>query len=147
MKKLIKPKPAADQAQPAARNTGPGRLIVAVYGVFALAASARAAFQIATKFDEAPVAYLLSAFAAAVYIVATLSLARSGETSYKVSVAAVGIEMAGVLAVGLLGLLDPAALPDDTVWSGFGQGYGFVPLVLPILGLWWLYRHRNRQHA
>ncbi|KPN17967.1 MULTISPECIES: hypothetical protein [Arthrobacter] len=147
MKKLIKPRPDADAAAPAARNAGPGRLIVAVYGVFALAATARAAFQIATKFEEAPLAYLLSAFAAVVYIVATVSLAKSGETSYKVSVAAVSIEMAGVVAVGLFGLLDAAALPDDTVWSGFGMGYGFVPLVLPIVGLLWLYKHRNRQHA
>jgi len=26
------------------------------------------------------------------------------------------------------------------VWSGFGQGYGYVPLVLPFLGLLWLWR-------
>lgn len=147
MKRLIKAKPATGSAAPAARNAGPGRLIVAVYGVFALAATARAAFQIATKFDQAPLAYLLSAFAALVYIVATVALAKPGKTSYKVSVAAVGIEMAGVVAVGLFGLIDPAALPDDTVWSGFGQGYGFVPLLLPIIGLWWLYKHRNTDHA
>ena len=127
---------------PAPRNAGPGRLLVAVYAIFALAATARAAFQILTKFDHAPLAYLLSAFAAVVYIVATVGLARSGSTAYKVSVAAVGVEMAGVLAVGIFGLLDPAALPEDTVWSGFGSGYGYVPLVLPAIGLWWLYRHR-----
>ena len=130
-------------AGPAGRNAGPGRLLVAVYAVFALSSTARALFQIATKFDEAPVAYLLSAFAAAVYIVATVSLARSGARSYRVSVTAVSIEMIGVLAVGIFGLVDPAALPDDTVWSGFGAGYGYVPLILPILGLWWLYRHRS----
>lgn len=138
-------RPAAGEAShgaPAARNAGPGRLLVAVYAVFALAATARAAFQIATKFDHAPLAYLLSAFAAVVYIVATVGLAKSGPTAYKVSVAAVSIEMAGVLAVGFFGLLDPAALPEDTVWSGFGAGYGYVPLLLPILGLWWLWRHR-----
>jgi len=26
------------------------------------------------------------------------------------------------------------------VWTGFGSGYGFEPLVLPFVGLWWL-RH------
>ena len=46
-------------------STGPGRVVVLVYGVFALAASARAGFQLATQFHEAPVAYLLSAFSAA----------------------------------------------------------------------------------
>lgn len=134
-------------AAPAGRNAGPGRLLVAVYAIFALAATARAAFQIATKFDQAPLAYLLSAFAAVVYIVATVGLATSGPRAYRVSVAAVSIEMLGVLAVGILGLLDPAALPDDTVWSGFGAGYGYVPLLLPILGLWWLYRHRGNAAA
>ena len=124
------------------RASGPGRLIIAVYGIFAISATARAAYQIATKFSEAPVAYLLSAFAAAVYILASVALAKRGLRWYWISVAAIGVELLGVLAVGLLSLLDPALLPDDTVWSGFGKGYGYVPLLLPLLGLWWLWRHR-----
>jgi hypothetical protein len=52
-------------------RSGAGRVLVAVYGTFALAAGARAAVQLSTKFSVAPVAYLLSAFAAVVYIVAT----------------------------------------------------------------------------
>lgn len=124
------------------RATGPGRLLIAVYGVFALAATARAAFQIATKFDEAPLAYLLSAVAAVVYIVATVSLARAGSRAYIVSVVAVTIELVGVIAVGLLSILDVQAFPSETVWSAFGRGYGFVPLILPILGLAWLRRNR-----
>lgn len=139
--------PQDGQTAPTGRNAGPGRLLVAVYAIFALAATARAGFQIATKFDHAPVAYLLSAFAAVVYIVATVGLAKSGPRAYAVSVVAVSIEMLGVLAVGIFGLVDPAALPDDTVWSGFGAGYGYVPLLLPMLGLWWLYRHRGSASA
>ncbi len=124
----------------AERRSGPGRLLVAVYGVFALAAGARAGVQIATRFHEAPVAYLLSAFAAAVYIVATATLSRSGRTSHRVAVASCTIELIGVLAVGTYSLTDRAAFPDATVWSSFGNGYGFVPLVLPVLGLLWLRR-------
>ncbi len=124
------------------RARGPGRLLVAVYGVFALAATARAAFQIATKFGEAPLAYLLSAVAALVYIVATVSLARPGARAYRVSVVAVTTELVGVVAVGLLSVFDAEAFPHETVWSAFGRGYGFVPLVLPILGLVWLRRTR-----
>jgi hypothetical protein len=30
------------------------------------------------------------------------------------------------------------------VWSGYGSGYGFVPLVLPVFGLLWL-RHWTRR--
>jgi cytochrome bd-type quinol oxidase subunit 2 len=127
------------------RARGPGRLLIAVYGVFALAATARAGFQIATKFSEAPLAYLLSAVAAVVYIVATVSLARAGTRAYAVSVVAVTTELVGVVAVGLLSVLDPQAFPSETVWSAFGRGYGFVPLVLPILGLVWLRRNRPGQ--
>ncbi|PSL02436.1 hypothetical protein CLV30_11089 [Haloactinopolyspora alba] len=131
--------PSADAGGSApARTSGPGRLLVAVYGVFALSASARAGVQIATSFDQAPLAYLLSAFAAVVYIVATVSLARAGTTARRIALAACTVELAGVLAVGTVTAVDPGDFPDDTVWSLFGRGYGFVPLVLPVLGLLWL---------
>ncbi|MBG6183756.1 hypothetical protein IWX65_001722 [Arthrobacter sp. CAN_A214] len=124
------------------RSSGPGRLLIAVYGVFALSATARAAFQILTKFDEAPLAYSLTAFAAAVYLLATVSLARAGRKWYRVSVAAVSVELMGVLGVGFLGVFDAAAFPNETMWSGFGSGYAYIPLILPLLGLGWLYRNR-----
>ena len=124
------------------RNTGPGRLLIAVYAVFALSATARAGYQILTKFSEAPLAYLLSAFAAIVYVVATVSLAKAGSTWFKVSVAAVLVELVGVLVVGALSVFDSVQFPHETVWSLFGRGYAFIPLLLPILGLAWLYRRR-----
>lgn len=126
--------------RPGETGAGFGRLLVAVYAVFAVSASARAGVQIATNFAAAPVAYLLSGFAAAVYIVATVALARGGTTSRRVAVVAVSVEMAGVLVVGLISVLVPAAFPEATVWSQFGAGYGYVPLVLPVVGLWWLRR-------
>ncbi|MFC3298781.1 hypothetical protein FJV46_00350 [Arthrobacter agilis] len=133
---------AGAAATASSRSSGPGRLLIAVYGVFALAATARAGYQIATKFGEAPVAYLLSAVAAVVYIVATVSLARPGARAYRVSVVAVATELIGVVTVGLLSIVDAQAFPSETVWSAFGRGYGFVPLVLPVLGLLWLRRTR-----
>ena len=120
---------------------GPGRVLVAVYGVFALAAGARAAVQLSTRFAEAPVAYLLSALAAAVYVVATVALARGGR---RTALVAITVELVGVLVVGTLSLLDPAAFPDETVWSAYGRGYLFVPLVLPVLGLLFLRRQARR---
>ena len=134
----------AAQTAPATdtRNTGPGRLLIAVYAVFAISATARAGYQILTKFSEAPLAYLLSAFAAAVYVVATVSLAKPGRTAFKVSVAAVLVELVGVLVVGALSVFDSVNFPHETVWSLFGRGYAFIPLILPVLGLVWLYRRR-----
>jgi cytochrome bd-type quinol oxidase subunit 2 len=125
---------------PRPTNSGPGRVLVAIYAVFALAATARATVQIATRFEQAPLAYLLSAVAAVVYIVATVALGRSGPVARRVAFVACSVELIGVLVVGTISLVWPEAFPDETVWSGFGRGYGFVPLVLPILGLLWLWR-------
>lgn len=134
---------SAESAAPSGRTTGAGRLLITVYGIFAISATARAAFQIATAFTDAPVAYSLSAFAAVVYIVATICLSRRGQKWAVAATVAICIELAGVLVVGSLSIFDAAAFPKATVWSTFGSGYGYVPLVLPIIGLWWLYRHRE----
>ncbi|WP_241037998.1 hypothetical protein [Blastococcus litoris] len=125
-------------------TSGPGRVLVAVYGTFALAAGARAGVQLATRFSEAPVAYLLSAFAAVVYVVATVGLAR-GPRGRRLALAAITVELVGVLVVGTLSLADRAAFPDETVWSAYGRGYYFVPLVLPVLGLLLLRRNRAQK--
>ncbi|MQA15903.1 MAG: hypothetical protein GEV09_17640 [Pseudonocardiaceae bacterium] len=122
-----------------ATNTGPGRVLVAVYAVFAVSAGARSGVQIATRFADAPAAYLLSALAAAIYLLATLALARSARG---LALICCTVELAGVLAVGTASVAVPEAFPDATVWSGYGIGYGFFPLVLPVLGLLWLWRTR-----
>jgi hypothetical protein len=126
-----------------ATSSGAGRVLVAVYGIFALAATARASVQLLTKFEQAPLAYLLSALAGVIYIVATITLARGTRTSRRVALVAIIIELVGVLTVGTLSVVNAEAFPRATVWSVYGIGYGFVPLVLPILGLAWLWRTRQ----
>jgi len=115
---------------------GPGVVLVVVYGLLALAATGRSVLQILSDYGRAPLAYTLSAVAAAVYILATWCLARGGKW-VRVGTWACTIELVGVLVVGAASYLFPDAFPDKTVWSHFGQGYGFVPLVLPVLGLLW----------
>ncbi|GAA3222618.1 membrane protein [Pseudonocardia petroleophila] len=129
---------------PERTSSGFGRLLITVYGIFALSATARAGVQIATRFSEAPLPYLLSALAGVVYILATVGLARSGPGARRLAWGAVGFELAGVLVVGALSVFDAGDFPDDTVWSEFGRGYGYIPLVLPLIGLWWLRRTRSR---
>jgi hypothetical protein len=109
-----------------------------VYGVFAIAATGRASLQISEYFHRAPLAYSLSALAAVIYVVATVALARGDRTSVAVATVSCSIELLGVLVVGVASYVDKAAFPDKTVWSHFGSGYGYIPLVLPVLGLLWL---------
>lgn len=126
------------------RALGVGRLLIMFYGVLATAATVRAAYQLLRKFDEAPVAYSLSALSALVYILATVALAKSGRMWHRIALTTVLFELVGVLAVGMLSITHPELFNHASVWSGFGVGYGFVPLVLPVLGLVWL-RRRNAE--
>jgi hypothetical protein len=137
--------PTVDRAS--GLGSGPGRILVAVYAVLALAATGRSIMQLALYFSRAPLAYVLSALAAVIYVVATVALARGTRTSARVAWASITTELVGVLAVGALSYAVPALFPDRTVWSHFGSGYGYVPLVLPVVGLWWLHRHRARAHV
>jgi hypothetical protein len=131
-----------DKPASTSRVSGIGRLLIAVYGVLALAATGRSFVQIERAFDEAPLAYSLSALAAVVYIVATVALMRRSIRWYRIAWITISFEMLGVLVVGTLSLVDPALFEHATVWSIYGSGYLFIPLVLPLLGMWWLARHR-----
>ena len=126
---------------------GFGRLLVAVYGLLALAATGRSILQISEYYDRAPVSYILSAVAAVIYIVATIGLARGDRASVRLARIALTVELVGVLVVGVISYAVPSAFPDKTVWSHFGSGYGYVPLLLPVLGLWWIHRTTSRAAA
>jgi hypothetical protein len=133
----------ADAAEDDSPPTGPRRLLIALYAIFALAATARGIVQIATKFDEAPVAYVLSLFSGIVYICATIGLLTNRRWSRPLAWASVGTEMVGVVTIGFASIIDAEAFPHDTVWSRFGAGYGYVPVILPVLGLMWLWQTRG----
>ncbi|MDQ0645210.1 hypothetical protein [Microbacterium murale] len=135
---------------PRTRMAGIGRVLVIIYAVMALAATGRSFVQIVRKFDEAPLAYTLSAIAAGVYILATLALVLAGRRGwYTVAWVAIVFELIGVIVVGVLSLAVPELFQHDSVWSVFGRGYLFIPLVLPIFGIWWLRTHRpvEARHA
>ena len=130
------------------RMTGIGRVLVIVYAIMALAATGRSFVQIVRKFDEAPLAYSLSAAAAVVYIIATLGLVLARRCGwYTIAWVAIVFELAGVLVVGTLSLVVPELFQHDSVWSVFGRGYLFIPLVLPFFGIWWLRTHRPAEVA
>lgn len=123
-----------------ARRRAWGQVLIAAYAVFAISAGARTFSQVVSQFEVAPVAYVLSGVAASVYLVATVAFRKPGRAWFRVALAACLFEMVGVLGVGLWTVLDPDLFADATVWSHFGAGYGYVPLVLPFVGLAWLKR-------
>jgi hypothetical protein len=124
------------------RSSGIGRVLVVVYAILALAATGRSTVQIASDFAAAPLAYSLSALAAVVYILATVALIVPGLAWFRVALVTISFELVGVLTVGTLSIFDPVLFPEKTMWSVYGRGYWFVPLVLPIVGLLWLWLRR-----
>ncbi len=135
----------APEGAPRGLRHGPGRLLVTLYGIFTVGAASRSVYQLSTRFDEAPLAYTLSAVAALVYAFITVALVRGGEGARRLALVCCAAELAGVLVVGTWTLVDPSAFPDATVWSDYGRGYLFLPLVLPVTGLLWLRRSRQRE--
>lgn len=122
---------------------GVGRLLIAVYAVFALSATARASYQLLREFDQAPVAYTLSLVSALTYILVTVALTKSDARWQKIARYTVWFELIGVVSVGIASFTIPSLFSHPSVWSGFGIGYGFFPLLLPILGLFWLSRRKK----
>jgi hypothetical protein len=135
------PKPAAASGTTMGNPRGASRALVAVYAVFALAASARGGYELAVKFNQASVSYSLSLVSALVYIVATLALAQIAKPRWaRIAQITIWFELIGVVTVGALSFLVPSVFAHPSVWSWFGAGYGLVPLALPIVGLTWLNR-------
>ncbi|UJA07070.1 hypothetical protein [Streptomyces collinus] len=133
----------AVQEKPARLITGPGMLLVWFYGVMVVGAVSRSVYQIATDFGRAPLAYSLSAVAGVVYGFITYTLIRGGERARRAALVCCAAELAGVLIVGTWTLADPSAFPDATVWSDYGMGYVFIPVLLPLSAMYWLRRSRT----
>ena len=127
----------------AERRSGPHLLLLTVYAIFTLSAAARSGVQIARDFDAAPTAYSLSVVAAVTYALGWFAIRRAAAGRLGFASVMLWLELAGVLGVGTLSLVRPEWFPEASVWSGFGVGYGFVPAVLPVLGLLWLQRQRS----
>ena len=121
---------------------GISTLIVAIYGVLAFAATGRASYELIAKFDQAPLAYGLSALSAVIYIVATIALAKNTRVAKRVALVTIAFELVGVLVVGSISIFDSGFFPRSTVWSWYGISYGFFPLVMPIVGLLWLKKRK-----
>ncbi|MFD4034190.1 hypothetical protein ACFWVP_27715 [Streptomyces sp. NPDC058637] len=135
--------PAARHKQQFELGSGPGRVLVWFYGVFTVAAASRSIVEMIMDFGKAPLAYVLSAAAALVYGFITYSLVRGGERARRAALVCCAAELAGVLVVGAWTMAEPSAFPDATVWSDFGMGYLFIPVILPVTGMIWLRRARS----
>ena len=129
------------EAEPTPATTsrsGAHQVLLLLYALFTLAAGARSLVQLATGAGDAPVAYSLSLLAAVTYALGWVAIRRASEGRTGFASRMLWVELAGVLTVGTLSLVERDWFPEASVWSDYGIGYGFVPAVLPVAGLLWL---------
>lgn len=108
------------------------------YPVLAISTFFRAAYQL--FFKEGVDNYVgpaLTAVACTCYLLATVGFFVRQRWAWKLSVSVLTFESFMTLTIGTLSILYPEMI-GSTVWRHFGQDYGFVPLVQPLLGLAWL---------
>ena len=131
---------------PGPSRSGGHQVLLLLYALFTLSAGGRSLVQLATRADQAPLAYTLSLVAAVTYALGWLAIRRASEGHTGFASRMLWVELAGVLTVGTLSVVRTDWFPDATVWSDFGVGYGFVPVALPVAGLLWL-RAQDPAHA
>ena len=132
---------------PATTRSGAHQVLLLVYAIFTLSAGARAVVQLLTKADHAPIAYSLSLLAAVTYALGWVAIRQASQGRTAFASRMLWVELAGVLTVGTLSLLERGWFPDASVWSDYGIDYGFVPAVLPVSGLFWLRAQDPRRNA
>jgi hypothetical protein len=113
------------------------------YPVLAISTGFRALYQL--FFKEGVTNYLapaLTAVAALLYLIATIGFAVHEKWAWRISVAALSLEMVLVILVGTLSIFYPEVI-GRTVWRYYGIDYGFFPLIQPILGLLWLFNSQT----
>jgi hypothetical protein len=114
------------------------------YGLWSFSALGRSSYEYLFK-PNVPtyVPAHLSTFVGVLYIFIIAGLRKRSPRWWWVTLSLLIVELAGVLLVGTIDVIWHP-FPYATVWSKYGIGYFFMPLVLPFAGLAYLLRKETR---
>lgn len=124
---------------------GLGRIVMAIFwlfGAWTLIVSIRSLIGIG---GEPLGPALVSLLAALIYLTAAIALTHNGRRMRMVGWASVGISLAGPILTGLLGVGTSEVSAEFSPWSRFGEYYYYLPLVIPVIGLVWLWWSNPRR--
>jgi len=114
------------------------------YGLWAFSALGRSSWEYLFKQNvRTYVPAHLSTFVGLLYIFIIIGLHRRTPRWWWITLGLLIAELAGVLIVGTIDVIW-RPFPYATVWSNFGIGYFFMPLLLPFVGLWYMLRKQTR---
>lgn len=131
--------PGAPEGRPRAAADA----LVFFYGLWAVAAISRALYQYAVRRPPDLTPTHISLFVGALYVLIILGMRRRSPAAWRATLALLAVELLGVLVVGAVDVVW-RPFPYTTVWSGFGAGYLYMPLLLPAAGIWWMLRPATR---
>lgn len=140
------PVPEGDQvADTRPRSLGLGRVVMALFWVFGVWTTVTGVLDL-VHVGEGPLgSAIVSVLAGVVYLVAAVGITHNGRRMRIIGWAAMVVSAVGPILVGLLGLGLPELSATRSPWGAFGGHYFFIPLVLPVIGLVWLWWSNPRR--
>jgi hypothetical protein len=115
------------------------------YGLWAFSALGRSSWEYLFKQNVTTYAPAhLSTFVGVLYIFIIVGLRHRSPRWWWATLVLLAVELVGVLIVGTIDIIWHP-FPYATVWSSYGRGYFFMPLLLPFAGLWWMLRKETRK--
>lgn len=139
-------RPEGDQvADTRPRSLGLGRVVMVLFWAFGVWTTVMGVIDLLHVGDGPLGSAIVSVLAGVVYLVAALGITHNGRRMRIIGWAAMVVCAVGPLLVGLLGLGIPELWATRSTWSAFGAHYSFIPLVLPVIGLVWLWWSNPRR--
>lgn len=147
---LVTSAPTSDESGRSIRDRrGPsrgwGRIIIAALWIFAAVVTYTAIADFFTLSSHALGPRLVSVIAALGYIVAAVSLTHNGRRMRVLAWTAIGFEITGVIVTGLIGMEVKEIGEIRNIWANFGAQYGFLPMLVPLVSLVWLWWSNPRR--
>lgn len=121
-------------------SLGLGRLVMALFWVFGVIVTLISVKNLAGD-SEAPLGpRFVALLASAVYVIAAVGLTHNGRRMRVIAWASLVISLVGplIVGVGALGLPSEYSL-SFSPWAQFGTTYWGLPLVIPLVGMVWMW--------
>jgi hypothetical protein len=132
------------QSERAKVSRGASDVLGFFYALWSFSALGRSSWEYLFKQNVATyVPAHLSTFVGVLYIFIIVGLRRRSPSWWWITLALLVVELAGVLIVGTIDVVWQP-FPYATVWSKYGIGYFFMPLVLPFVGLAYMLKKQTR---
>lgn len=124
---------------------GLGRIVMALFWFFGVITTIPAVVSLIRDQQDPLGPRLVAVLAGIVYLLAAIGITHNGHRMRLLAWGSMAAALVGPLVVGLLGLGMARSSPVVSAWADFGAFYWYFPLLLPLIGLVWLWRSDPRR--